>query len=99
MDKIEFINDFNGFYIEVKKEGIEASFIDVATLYAIYRKDIRATRFLDAKANNHEKATEKQIKYIKNLAEKKGISIRKKELENLTKEEASTRIETLLGGE
>ncbi len=98
MDKTQFINDFNGFYVKIQKEDIDATFADIATLYAIYRKDVRTIRILEAKEVNQEKATEKQIQYIKNLAEKKGISIKKKELENLTKEEASTRIETLLGG-
>jgi len=70
--------------------------MDIATLYAIYRKDIRATRFLDAKANNQEKATEKQIQYIKDLAEKKGVDLPNKDLDNMTKEEVSKMIEELL---
>ena len=96
MDKNEFINDFNGFYMEVKKEGIEASFMDIATLYAIYRKDIRAIRFANSKYGKQEKATEKQIKYIKSLSEQKGKKIADAELKDLTKIEASKMIEDML---
>ena len=64
MDKTQFINDFNGFYVKIQKEDIDATFADIATLYAIYRKDVRTIRILEAKEVNQEKATEKQIQYI-----------------------------------
>lgn len=59
MDKTQFINDFNGFYVKMQKEDIDATFADIATLYAIYRKDVRTIRILDAKGVTQEKATEK----------------------------------------
>lgn len=96
MDKIEFINDFNGFYIEVKKEGIDATFMDIATLYAIYRKDIRTIRLINAKNGKQEKATKKQIKYLKSLSEQKGLQLPENRLENLTKAEASKMIEDMV---
>ncbi|MFC1803760.1 hypothetical protein ACFL0D_07330 [Thermoproteota archaeon] len=96
MEKTEFINDFNGFYVEVKKEGLEASFMDIMTLYAIYRKDIRATRMINAKNGKQEKATKKQIDYIKSLSEQKRVKISEKKLSNLTKTEASKMIEDMI---
>ena len=50
MDKTQFLNDFNGFYVKVQKEDIDVTFADIATLYAIYRKDVRTIRMLEARA-------------------------------------------------
>ena len=55
MDKTQFINDFNGFYVKIQKEDIDATFADIATLYAIYRTDVRTIRILDAKGAKQEK--------------------------------------------
>jgi len=45
MDKAEFVKDFSEFYAELRKEDIDELLKNVTTLYAIYRKDLRADRF------------------------------------------------------
>lgn len=94
MDKVEFVNDFSSFYIEVKREVDNASFMDIATLYAIYRKDIRASRMMESKKEN-KKATAKQLQYLQGLAERKKVPLTEEKLNSLTKEEASKMIEEL----
>lgn len=54
MDKTEFAKDFGEFFVEVKKEGVEAEIKDISLLYAIYRKDLRSERF-NSNGNNRNK--------------------------------------------
>ena len=44
-------------------------------------------------------ATEKQKRYLIHLAYKKGLCVTQKELDNMTKKEASKTIDTLLEGD
>lgn len=108
MDKSEFVKDFGEFFAEVKKEGIEATVRDVTTLYAIYRKDLRADRLNKNINDNYNKsnadpgkepATERQKRYLMDLAYKKGLCITQRELDRMTREEASKTIDTLLEGD
>ena len=103
MDKKEFVKDFSEFFTEIKKEGVEATIKDTATLYAIYRKDLRAYRMnnnseLDGDPGK-EPATERQKYYLMDLAYKKGFCITQTELDRMTREEASKTIDTLLEGD
>jgi len=104
MDKSEFVRDFGVFFAEIKKEGIEATVNDVATLYAIYRKDLKANRINSNcnKSNSDpgkEPATERQKHYLMDLAYKKGLCITQRELDRMTREQASKIIDTLLEGD
>jgi hypothetical protein len=108
MKKSEFAKDFGEFFAEVEKEGIEATVKDMAMLYAIYRKDLRANNLNNNRNNNRnnsyedpgkEPATERQKNYLMDLAYKKGVCITQKELDRMTREKASETIETLLGGD
>lgn len=100
MDKAEFVKDFSDFYVELRKDGLE-SLADVTTLYAIYRKDLRADRFHTRNQSDpgKEKATEKQKQFLMDLAYKNGVCITQKELDRMTREKASRTINTLLGGD
>lgn len=110
MDKNEFVKEFSEFYIEARKEGIEAAMSDIATLYAIYRKDLRTEKLIKkAHINNFNKnkpadpgkepTTERQKNYLMDLAYKNGVCITQKELDRMTREKASKTINTLLGGD
>jgi hypothetical protein len=54
MDKAGFAKDFGEFFVEVKKEGVQATIKDVALLYAIYRKDLRSER-INSNGHNRNK--------------------------------------------
>ena len=111
MEKAEFVKDFAEFFIEIEREGITTSVKDIATLYAIYRKDLRADRInnkangncngINGKSNENseEPATEKQKQYLMDLAYKKGLCITQRELDRMTREQASKTIDTLLEGD
>jgi len=101
MDRTEFVKDFGKFYAEVRKEEIEASLTDIATLYAIYRKDLRAGKFSNGNQTElgKEKATERQKQFLMDLAYKNGVCVTKEELDKMTREHASRTINTLLGGD
>lgn len=76
MDKEGFVKDFSKFFIEIKNEGVEVSLPDVAMLYAIYRKDLRAEKLNGWKNNGKngkegEPATEKQKQHLMDLAYRK----------------------------
>jgi len=116
MNKTEFVKDFSEFYAEIRKEGIEVAVKDIATLYAIYRKDLRTDR-INGKKNNAERncygpndiqkpddpgkepATERQKHYLMDLAYKKGLCITQRELDKMTREQASRTIDALLEGD
>jgi len=83
MEKEEFVKDFSEFFGEIKKEGVEASVQDIAMLYAIYRKDLRADRLNGSKANgtngklddpSKEPATERQKHYLMDLRTKRACA-------------------------
>ena len=101
MDKTKFVKDFAEFYGEIRKEGVEATLTDIATLYAIYRKDLRAGRFNNCNESDSdkEKATERQKQFLMDLAYKNGVCVTQKELDRMTREQASKTINTLLGGD
>ena len=101
MDKAEFVKDFSEFYVELRKEGIDELLNNVTTLYAVYRKDLRAERFNNRNKSDprKEKATERQKHFLMDLAYKNGVCITQKELDRMTREQASKTINTLLGGD
>lgn len=101
MDKTEFAKDFGEFYAEIQKGGIEAQLPEIATLYAIYRNDLRTSRFNNGNQIElgKEKATDRQKEFLMDLAYKNGVCITQKELDRMTREEASKTINTLLGGD
>jgi chromosome segregation and condensation protein ScpB len=103
MDKSEFAKDFSEFYSEVQKAGVEITIGDVATLYAIYRKDLRTGRIndkeIEMESNEGQPATEKQKQFLMDLAYKKGLCITQTELDRMTREQASKTIDTLLEGD
>jgi len=115
MEKKEFAKDFSEFFVEVKKEGIVVTVEDMTTLYAIYRKDLRADRMnnkvkgncngISANSNKSnedpgkEPASERQKCYLMDLAYKKGLCITQRELDRMTREQASKTIDTLLEGD
>lgn len=104
MEKTEFVKEFSEFYAQVMKQGIEATLNDVATLYAIYRKDLRTDRlngnYSEVNSQQQEEpATDKQKKYLMDLAYKKGVCITQKELDRMTREQASETIDTLTEGD
>ena len=116
MNTAEFVKEFGEFCAEFKRSGIDATTEDVATLYAIYRKDLRADRFNNKKNGRKsdraiengnksnedpgkEPATERQKHYLMDLAYEKGLCITQKELDRMTREQASETIDTLLEGD
>jgi len=104
MNKSEFARDFSDFYSEVQKAGVEITIRDVATLYAIYRKDLRTelmkgNKEIHIESNGGQPATEKQKEYLMDLAYKKGFCITQTELDKMTREQASKTINALLGGD
>jgi hypothetical protein len=103
MNRAEFVKDFLEFFIEIRKEEITSSVQDIATLYAIYKKELRAER-INGNCNKSngdpgkEPATERQKQYLMDLAYKKGLCITQTELDRMTREQASKTIDTLLEG-
>lgn len=75
---------------------------DIAMLYAIYRKDLRADRLSSNNCSEldgdpgKEPATERQKRYLMDLAYEKGFCITLTELDRMTREQASKTINTLL---
>ena len=107
MEKAEFVRDFSDFYVELRKEGLESQ-ANITTLYAIYRKDLRADKFNNKASSNRfnkhkpvdpgkEAATERQKNFLMDLAYKNGVCITQKELDRMTREQTSKTINTLLG--
>lgn len=101
MKKAEFVKYFSEFYAELSKEGIDELLKNLTTLYAIYRKDLRADRFYNRSQSDpgKEKATERQKHFLMDLAYKNGVCITQKELDRMTRKQASKTINTLLGGD
>jgi len=93
-----FVKDFWEFRFELARKGIEATVSDLVTLYAIYRKDLRAQR-LNGSKENSELATERQKEYLRELAKDRGFRLTESDIDKMTKEEASKAITTMLGGD
>ena len=101
MDKSEFAKDFSDFFEEVRSR-IDATVEQATTLYAIYRKDLRADRLNNRNAESNadnKMATEKQKGYLLDLAEEKGLRLTQSDVDKMTKEQASRTINALLGGD
>jgi hypothetical protein len=100
MEKAEFAKDFGEFYAEIRKGGIEVELTEIATLYAIYRKDLRAGKFNNGNRTEpgKEKATERQKEFLIDLAYKNGVCITQKELDGMTREQARETNNTLTRG-
>jgi len=96
MDKTEFVKDFNEFNDAVRKSGAELETRDVAMLYAVFRKDLRADRFNDNSSGDNQMATEKQKSYLLNLAKAKNAKLTIDDVDKMTKEQASKAIDALL---
>lgn len=75
------------------------SFAEITTLFAIYRKDLRAKKFNNQSNLGKEKATERQRQFLMDLVYKNGVCITQKELDRMTRDQASKTINTLLGGD
>jgi len=105
MNKTEFAKDFGEFFEEIKRTRVEVEARDVAMLFAIYRKDLRAKRIKDRDDREpnvepgKEPASERQKQYLMDLAYKKGLCITQTELDRMTREQASKTIDTLLEGD
>jgi adenine-specific DNA methylase len=102
MEKYEFVKDFSEFYKEIRRTRVNATAKEVTTLYAIYRKDLRANRLnnKNAKLNAGEQmTTEKQKNYLLDLAEEKGMRLTEQDVDKMTREQASKTIDALLGGD
>ncbi len=106
MDRKEFINNFNKFYLQMREENIDVTIQDATMLYAIYRKDLRTRMMNGDKFTNNkteempqgeQSATEKQKCYLMDLAYRNGVCITQRELERITKEQASKTMDVLLG--
>ena len=98
MDKTEFVKDFNEFNDAVRKSDVKLETRDVAMLYAVFRKDLRADRFNDntnSSIDGHM-ATEKQKSYLLNLAKAKNAKLTIDDVNKMTKEQASKAIDALL---
>ena len=98
MDKTEFVKDFNEFNDAVRKSGAKLETRDVAMLYAVFRKDLRADRFNDHNNSSidDQMATEKQKSYLLNLAKAKNAKLTIDDVDKMTKEQASKAIDALL---
>jgi len=96
-DKILFARDYKKFRKEIKKVVQEITEEQIISLYAIYRKDLRAEDLMRERELKDNKATWKQIRAIKVILAKNGLSEKHltKPLEELTKEEASKLISDL----
>ena len=96
MDKTEFVKDFNEFNDAVRKSGAELETRDVAMLYAVFRKDLRADRFSDNSSGDNQMATEKQKSYLLNLAKAKNAKLTTDDVNKMTRQQASKAIDALL---
>lgn len=92
-----FVKDFWEFRFELARRGIDATTSDLVTLYAIYRKDLRAQR-LNGNGSSNGSATERQKEYLRELAKDRGFRLTEPDIDKMTKEEASKAITTILGG-
>lgn len=100
MDKSEFVKDFIEFNSEIKTAISELGTGDIAMLYAIYKKDLRADR-LNGGGNagtDKQKATDKQKHYLLTLAKAKGAKLTESDINKMTRKQASEAIEILLEG-
>lgn len=101
MDKTEFVKDFSEFNNEAKKTNIELETRDVAMLYAVYRKDLRADRFHNNNARSsadNQMATKKQKQYLLDLTKAKKAKLTEDDINKMTRQQASKAIDTLLEG-
>jgi len=101
MDVKEFLAEFKEFCEEITSTGAEIKPEQAVSLYAIFRKDIRADSINNNKAiakQGAKLATERQRKLIENLAKEKGIRISQEEMDSLSSRQASRLIDRLLGG-
>ena len=98
MEKSEFAKDFNEFFEEIRSR-VDATVEQATTLYAIYRKDLRANRLNKESNTDNDMATAKQKGYLLDLAEEKGMRLTQSDVDKMTKEEASRTINALLGGD
>jgi len=98
MDKTEFVKDFNEFNDAVRKSGAKLETRDVAMLYAVFRKDLRADRFNDNtnSSTDNQMATEKQKSYLLNLAKAKNAKLTIDDINKMTRHQASRAIDALL---
>lgn len=98
MDKNEFVRDFIDFNSKVKNAISELATCDIAMLYAIYKKDLRAERLNCASKGGTEsiEATDKQKRYLLKLATKRGAKLTESDVSKMTRKQASEVIETLL---
>lgn len=107
MDRKEFVDNFKKFYLQMREANIDATVQEATALYAIYRKDLRTKtlnggKFASKEAvaetpQEEQPASEKQKRYLMDLAYEKGVCITQRELDRMTREEASKTIDTLLG--
>jgi hypothetical protein len=100
MDKTEFVRDFIEFDSEMKKNSSDLETGDITMLYAVYRKDIRANRLNNGAkpSTDKQKATEKQKRYLMNLAKTKDAKLTEDDINKMTRQQASKAIDTLLEG-
>lgn len=99
MNKTEFVKDFNEFNNAVRNAGAELETRDVAMLYAVFRKDLRADRFNNYNASSSaddQMATEKQKSYLLNLAKAKNAKLTIDDVNKMTRQQASKAIDALL---
>jgi len=98
MERNDFIKEFTGFTAQCREEGVEAPISDLTTLFAIYRKDLterlgssylRASRNGGSNRSHGEKASEKQVQYLRDLTERNSVRISDSDISKMTKEEAS----------
>ena len=101
MDKTEFVKDFIEFNSEMKKNSADIETGDITMLYAIYRKDLRANRLNNNRFKSDvdgQMATEKQKRYLLNLAKAKNAKLTEEDITKMTRQQASKAIDTLLEG-
>jgi hypothetical protein len=100
MDKTEFVRDFIEFNSEMKKNSSDLETGDITMLYAVYRKDLRANRLNNGHKQEPQEqtATEKQKRYLMNLAKTKGAKLTESDISKMTRQQASKAIDTLLEG-
>ena len=101
MEKDEFVKDFNEFYTEVKNIGLRIPVNNIAMLYAIYRKDLRTDRINGNGyiTGSNQNSTERQKQYLRDLAETRGYLVTEEMLDDMSREEASKTIKTILEGD
>jgi hypothetical protein len=100
MDKTEFVRDFTEFNSEMKKNSSDLETGDITMLYAVYRKDLRASRLNNGHKHEQQEqmATEKQKRYLLKLAKTKGAKLTESDINKMTRQQASKAIDTLLEG-